>query len=80
MKRLVIKRLDLDLRGVAPASAEAALGLLSPALARALAHRQVAATAQDRLDAGRIALPAAPSARVLATQVTRRIAEHTSKG
>jgi len=37
--RLRIGRLDLDLRGVAPATAEAAARALGPALARALTSR-----------------------------------------
>ena len=56
MKRLVIDRLELDLRGLSPASAEEAARLLGPALARALAQGSLTARPATRLDAGRIVI------------------------
>ena len=74
-RRLRIDRLELDLRGIAPATAEAAARALGPALAAALASgpvRDIAAA--ERLDAGRIASPASPTAPELAATIGRRIA------
>jgi hypothetical protein len=53
-RRVHIDRLELDIRGIAPADAEAVARLLGAALARTVARRRLAATAVDRLDAGRI--------------------------
>jgi hypothetical protein len=79
MTRLTIARLALDLRGVPPATAEAAVRLLGPALERALTARRVSGTARAR-DAGRIALSVPPDAPALAAELARRIADHTSEG
>ena len=75
-RRVRIDRLELDLRGIAPATAEAAARALGPALADALAARNVHIAAADRIDAGRIASPASPDAHDLARAVAGRIA-HT---
>ena len=80
MKRLTIDRLELDLRGVPPATAEAAARALGPALARELAQRRVAAAPAEHIDAGRIASGAAPDAGLLATQIAQRLAHTTSRG
>lgn len=45
-RRLRIDRLELDLRGIAPATAEAAARLLGPALAKALAQSAAQEPAQ----------------------------------
>ena len=79
-RRLRIDRLDLDLRGIPPATAEAAARALGPALARALAsnHARIARAGHiapaDRIDAGRITSPASPRARDLAAGIAERIA------
>lgn len=78
MKRLVIDRLDLDLRGVSLEAAEAAARLLGPALAKALAGRRIGGAVADRIDAGRISFPNAPEAQNLANVVAQRIATRTS--
>jgi hypothetical protein len=83
--RLRIGRLDLDLRGVAPATAEAAARALGPALARVLTQsrdlgfgirdsRPAVRGALDRIEAGRIDSPASPDARDLAARIAQRIA------
>jgi hypothetical protein len=71
---LHIERLELDLRGVTPEIAEAAARALGPALARALSARDVPSTSAGRIDAGRIASSATPSANQLAGDMARRIA------
>jgi len=74
-RRLRIDRLELDLRGIAPATAQAAALALGPALAQALAARQqVPAAAAERLDAGRLASPASPAAPALAAGIAQRLA------
>jgi hypothetical protein len=77
-RRIRIDRLELDLRGIAPATADAAARALGPALAKALASQKVHIASADRIDAGRIASPASPDAHDLAGAVARRIA-HTIK-
>jgi hypothetical protein len=79
MKRLAIDRLDLDLRGVPHATAEAAARLIGPALAVALAGRNVAATPGASIDAGRVTVGAAADANALATRVAQQIAVKTSE-
>lgn len=79
-RRLHIERLELDLRGVAPGTAEAAVRLLGPAVARALAGRRVGAASTERIDAGRISLAGAVDAGTLASQLAQRIASKTSGG
>jgi hypothetical protein len=73
-RRVHIDRLDLDLRGIAPADAEAAARLLGPALARALAGRHPTAGSTDRLDAGRIETTRRPDPQQLATQMAGHLA------
>ena len=79
-RRLRIDRLDLDLRGIAPATAEAAARALGPALARALASNRASGAPAgpiapaDRIDAGRVASPASPGAQDLAAGIAERIA------
>jgi len=73
-RRVHIKRLDLDLRGVAPKTAESAVRLLGPALARALAGRRIDASAAQRIDAGRVSLAGATDAETVSTRLARRIA------
>ena len=72
--RLRIDRLELDLRGIAPATGEAAARALGPALARALGQRQPRLGPADRIDAGRIQSPESPGAHDLAAQIAQRIA------
>ena len=73
-RRVRIERLELDVRGVAPATANAAAHALGPALARTLASRSVRVAAADRIDAGRIVGSASPDAHDLVTRIARRIA------
>lgn len=81
-RRIVIDRLDLDLRGIDPATAQAAARLLGPALSRALQQRDFTARSVERLDAGRIDSPASPQPAALAAhiagQIARQIAKQTS--
>ena len=79
-RHLRIERLELDLRGIAPATAEAAARALGTALAQALAphHGQIAPA--ERIDAGRIASPASPGAHDLATHIAQRIAASARRG
>jgi hypothetical protein len=79
-RRLRIGRLDVDLRGIAPATAEAAARALGPALARALtAHHPLGAGA-ERIDAGRIETHASPDAEGLAASLARRVARALERG
>lgn len=71
-QRIRIDRLDLDLRGIDPALAEAAVRLLGPALQAQMAQPRGAAVARDRVDAGAVAPAAEPQA--LATRLAARIA------
>jgi hypothetical protein len=79
MKRIVIDRLELDLRGIAPATAEAAARLIGPALTQALAQRRITAGPAGRLDAGRIDFAASPQPQALATRMAQQIASRTSR-
>jgi len=79
-RRLRIDRLELDLRGIAPATAEAAARALGPALADALAPHHAHIAPADRIDAGRIASPASPGADDLAASIARRIAGAARRG
>jgi hypothetical protein len=81
-RRLRIGRLDLDLRGIAPATAEASARALGPALASTLAHSRDlgfgmldSEVAVDRIDAGRIDSSASPEAHDLAVRIAQRIAQ-----
>lgn len=73
-RRIAIGRLDLDLRGIDPATAQAAARLLGPALSRALQQRDFTARSMERLDAGRIDSPASPQPAALAARIARQIA------
>ena len=79
MKKLRVERLDLDLRGVSPGVAEAAVRQLGPALQRALAERRLNTHSTTKLDAGRIVLGANSDATVLADGVAERIANRTGR-
>ena len=74
-----IERLDLDLSGIDPAAAEAAVRLLGPALQLAFARQTTApVTSAAVVDAGRVAPTHEPHA--LATRLARRIAAGTTEG
>lgn len=79
-RRVRIDRLELDLRGIAPATAQAAARALGPALAKALAPHHAHLAPADRIDAGRIASAAAPSAHDLAAGIAQRIADAARRG
>ena len=74
-RRVRIGRLDLDLRGISPDTAEATARALRPALTRALTPHHVASVGADRIDAGRITSPASPSTHDLAAGIAARIAQ-----
>jgi len=74
-RRLQIKRLEIDLRGLDPKVAEAAARQLGPSLERALAQRRGGFDSAHRIDAGGIA-PSDHSRDVassLAQQVAQRV-------
>jgi hypothetical protein len=75
-----IDRLDLDLRGLDPALAEAAVRALGPALQRQLAQAGSRPPAQSapRIDAGHV--PAGGDAQALADRLAQRIAASTTPG
>ncbi len=76
-RRINIDALDLDLRGIDPAAAEAATRLLGPALQAAFAQPHVAVdTAAAGIDAGSIAPAGEPQA--LAMRLAQRIAASVS--
>jgi hypothetical protein len=79
MRRFTIERLELDMRGVPPATAESAARGLGPALARALAGRELTAAPAARIDAGAVAAGPAADANVLAARVAQQIAAKTSR-
>jgi hypothetical protein len=72
IRQVRIDRLDLDLRGLDPALAEAAVRALGPALQRRLAQAGSPAQSAQRIDAGQV--PAAGDARALADRLAQRIA------
>jgi hypothetical protein len=74
-RRVRIDRLELDLRGIDPGTANAAAHALGAALAQALAAHHAHIQPADRVDAGRIESPASPDAHHLATGIARRIAD-----
>jgi hypothetical protein len=78
-RRLSIDRLDLDLRGIDPAVAEAAVRLLGPALQEQLAQRHGPFKTAARIDAGRVAASATAGSepRALADGLAQRIAQRT---
>lgn len=73
-RRVRIDRLELDLRGIEPGTAEAAARALGPALARELAALRGPVSAAERVDAGRVSSAAAPDPPDLAAGIARRIA------
>ena len=73
-RRLHIGRLDLDLRGIAPRTGEAAARALGPALAQALRQRDSRFGPADRIDAGRIETSGSPDAHDLAVRIAQRVA------
>ena len=88
-----VGRLDLDLRGIAPDTAEAAARALGPALAQALRERSASGLGEsrsgirnsgfrpaDRIDAGRIESPASPEVHDLAARIARCIAQALERG
>jgi hypothetical protein len=78
-RRLLIDRLELDVRGVAPMTAEAAARALGPALARALGADAGRAAPARRIDAGTISTDAATDAPELGRAIAERIA-HSVRG
>ena len=74
-RRVTIERIELDLRGLAPADAEATARAVGPALARSLAGMPVRIDSTERIEAGRIASPRAPQAEALAAEIALRIAQ-----
>jgi hypothetical protein len=87
VRRIHIDRLELDVRGIAPAAAEGAARALGPALTRALAGGNVGVTRDgraahtERADAGRLVAPSAsPEAGDLAALVAARIATIIGEG
>jgi hypothetical protein len=74
-RRISIDRLDLDLRGVDPDVAQAAVRLLGPALREQFAARQGPISAAASIDAGHIAPASEPHA--LANRIAQRIAHST---
>lgn len=76
-RRIHIDRLELDLRGIDPKTAEAATRRLGPALERALAQRRGRFDSARRSDAGGIA-PSSESHDV-ASGLAHRIAERVRR-
>jgi len=72
-RRIRIERLDLDLRGIDPATADASARALGPALKGALAADSSRIAPARRLDAGRLSSPASPGAHDLAARIAERI-------
>jgi hypothetical protein len=79
MRRLAIERLELDLRGIPHATAEAATRLFGPALVRAMAGRRLAAAPATAIAPGSIEFEASPDANALATRLARHIADQASR-
>ncbi len=77
MKRISIDRLDLDLRGIDPAIAEAAVRRLGPALRDQLAGTAGGVAPAASGDGGRVA--PAGDAQALATGLAQRIARRVRK-
>jgi hypothetical protein len=76
-RRIHIERLELDLRGIDPKTAEAATRRLGPSLERALAERRGRFDSAPRTDAGSIS-PAGESHDV-ASALAHRIAHHVRR-
>ncbi|MES2717451.1 MAG: hypothetical protein V4795_16925 [Pseudomonadota bacterium] len=75
---LHIAQLDLDLRGLPPATAQAAVRALGPALAQALATRRGTPAAATHIDAGQLHSPAGTTPQQLATLIAQRIVARAS--
>ncbi|MDE3737765.1 hypothetical protein [Metapseudomonas resinovorans] len=73
-RQLRIESLELDLRGIAPEVAEAAARALGPALAEALAGRNLQPGTRAHLDAGHLTSGATTQAGDLAAGIARQIA------
>ena len=73
-RQLHIGRLELDLRGIDPALAQAAVRALGPALAGALAATAFPETGVVRLDAGSLPAAAQSTPGALAAAIAGRIA------
>jgi hypothetical protein len=73
-QRVRIDRLELDLRGIDPAVAQAAVHALGPALARALAERGGAFHGAAQADAGQVTPPSPAAPGPLAAAIAGRIA------
>ena len=78
-RRVHIDRLELDLRGITPATAEAVARALAPALAQAFAGRHGRIVPAERIDAGRLASAVSPSTHELAAGIAQRIAHSLRK-
>jgi hypothetical protein len=78
-KRIVIDRLDLTLRGIDEATAQAAARLLGPALSLALQQRSMTTRSMEKLNAGHMEAPASPSPAALATHIARQIARQIAR-
>jgi hypothetical protein len=76
-RRIHIKRLELDLRGVDPKTAEAATRRLGPSLERALAQRRGHFDSAHHIDAGGIA-PSNQS-HDIASSLAHRIAQRVKR-
>jgi hypothetical protein len=76
-RRISIDRLDLDLRGIDPAVAEAAVRRLGPALQEQFAERHGAINSAARIDAGGIAPVSEP--RALANRLAQRIVQRAEE-
>jgi hypothetical protein len=77
-QRLHIERLDLDLRGIAPETAQAIADALGPALARQFAQAPRSAQPAPHVDAGRLTSAASPDPAALAGRIARRIVARSS--
>jgi hypothetical protein len=75
---LHIAQLDLDLRGLPPALAQAAVHALGPALAQALAARRSAPAAAVQIEAGQLHSPPGTTPQQLATLIAQRIVASAS--
>jgi hypothetical protein len=76
-QRIQIDRLDIDLRGIDPALAEAVVPLLGPALQQRFARTQAPMQSAARIDAGRVAGDG--DAHAIAHRVAERVAAGSGK-
>lgn len=77
---LHIGHLALDLRGLPPATAQAVVQGLGPALATAMAARRTAPAAATHIDAGQLGSPAGATPQQLATLIAQRIVASATGG